>query len=380
MTVAWADATLIDGFYGAATDAGLWPSLLEGLGNAFGGRQATLYGHDLLRCGADIQAQWGVEAGYARSYVEHFGRLNPFVAGVGRLAVGVSAVADELVAPSRYDASEFFNDWVRPQGGREFLTTVLLREGDAMTGFTVLRDGRRFSPEERRRWDGLMPHAKRALDMHHALHRARLLRDAALGALETLSVGAILTDERSEILYANPSAERQWGRGSGLEIRQGRLCGRTPAATEALVDAIRSAVAAASARMPRQNAVLVMPRDHGPGLPVLVAAVPADHRPDGPGRKAALVLVGGARGLRARRADLARAFGLTGAESGLLVGLVDGQPLADYAAGAGITVETARKHLRNVLAKTGTKRQSDAIRRVLEDAVLTSSASLPEDG
>lgn len=367
------DSTLIDGFYAAALDADLWPGILERLAEAFGGRQATLYAHDLRHRGSDIQAQWGVEAGFARSYVAHFGQVNPFVAGVARLAVGVSAAAEDLVAARLYTESEFFHDWVRPQGCREFLTTTLVRDGGAVTGITVLRGTRAFSTEERRRWDLLTPHATRAMQVHRQLHRARLLRDGALQALEALSVGAILVDERPRVLFANRWAERCCGRGRGLDIRQGWLRGDTPAATERLAVTVRAAIASAAEPVPRRGAVLVMPRAAGAGLPVLVSPLQAGI-PAGIDRPVALVLVGGPRGLRARREDVARTFGLTPAEAGVLVGLVDGRSLSDYAATAGIAVETARKHLRHVLAKTGTVRQSDAIRRVLEDLVLTAAS------
>lgn len=368
------DIGTIEGIYAAALDAGLWPSVLERLAAAFGARQASLYAHDLRNRDAGIAAHWAIEAGFARSYVAHFGQVNPFVDGVAKLAVGRSATADELVPADVYAGSEFFNDWVRPQGGREFLTTTLLRDGGRMTGLTVLRGATPFDARERQRWDALALHVTRAMQVHRQIHRATLISDGLLAALGRLSVGAVLVGEDGDVLFANGPAERRFGPGTGLEVRQGRLCGETLAATERLAGAIRAAIRTAAGWATEPGDLLVMPCRTGPGLPVLVSPLGAAGPPTGLDRPLALLLVGGVRDRSARRGDLARAFGLTRAEAGLLVGLVEGRSLSDHAALSGIAVETARKHLRNVLGKTGTTRQVDVVRRVLDDPVLMAGA------
>jgi len=44
--------------------------------------------------------------------------------------------------------------------------------------------------------------------------------------------------------------------------------------------------------------------------------------------------------------------------------------LTDHAEGAGITLNTAKTHLKQIFAKTGSRRQSDLIRLILADPVL----------
>jgi DNA-binding CsgD family transcriptional regulator len=67
---------------------------------------------------------------------------------------------------------------------------------------------------------------------------------------------------------------------------------------------------------------------------------------------------------------VARQYGLTRAETRLLRALVDGERLQHYADGAGITLNTAKTHLKQVFAKTGSKRQADLVRMFVADPVL----------
>jgi DNA-binding CsgD family transcriptional regulator len=55
-------------------------------------------------------------------------------------------------------------------------------------------------------------------------------------------------------------------------------------------------------------------------------------------------------------------YGLTRAEAGLVIGLLRGGRLEDYADRHRITLNTARSHLNSVFAKTDTHRQSALIR------------------
>ena len=77
----------------------------------------------------------------------------------------------------------------------------------------------------------------------------------------------------------------------------------------------------------------------------------------------------------ARRASpeawLREAYGLTGAEARLAVALANGASLDDVADATSTAIGTLRTHLKHVLAKTGTRRQSELVRLVLLGAPPT---------
>jgi DNA-binding CsgD family transcriptional regulator len=64
---------------------------------------------------------------------------------------------------------------------------------------------------------------------------------------------------------------------------------------------------------------------------------------------------------RARRDDLVRLYGLTAREAAVASGLSEGKTIELVADELGITYETGRSHLRRILEKTGTRRQTEFI-------------------
>lgn len=65
-------------------------------------------------------------------------------------------------------------------------------------------------------------------------------------------------------------------------------------------------------------------------------------------------------------ADVARIFGLTKAEARLTLAITNGMTAAEYSAKNGISINTAYSQIKDVLAKTGTRRQAELIKLVLE--------------
>jgi DNA-binding CsgD family transcriptional regulator len=87
---------------------------------------------------------------------------------------------------------------------------------------------------------------------------------------------------------------------------------------------------------------------------------------------AALFVIDHAANLDATAQRFAVQFCLTSAETRILVELVRGNGLLATAAQLKIAKATARTHAKRILAKTGTGRQTELIRRFFETAVLGS--------
>lgn len=68
-------------------------------------------------------------------------------------------------------------------------------------------------------------------------------------------------------------------------------------------------------------------------------------------------------------------FGLTEAESRLAAKLLQGLSINDAAKTLGVTTNTARSYLKNVFAKTGTRRQSDLLRLLMNTSDITSTTA-----
>lgn len=66
--------------------------------------------------------------------------------------------------------------------------------------------------------------------------------------------------------------------------------------------------------------------------------------------------------------EVARIFGLTKAEAKLTLAIVNGMTASEYADQNGVSINTAYSQIKEVLAKTGTRRQAELVKLVLEHA------------
>ena len=65
-------------------------------------------------------------------------------------------------------------------------------------------------------------------------------------------------------------------------------------------------------------------------------------------------------------ADVARIFGLTKTEAKLTLAIVNGKTASEYSEQYGVSINTTYSQIKEVLAKTGTRRQAELVKLVLE--------------
>ncbi len=375
---------LVDGVYEASLDRGRWGPVLDRLSGLYDGK-AILFQQDAERGGSDVVEFRGFDPGHVRSYAEHYAALNPCLARRARLPVGAVASDAMLAERGAAERSEFYNDWMRPQGLGAAVGAVLEKGEGVSVNVAVLRAARRgpIADEEFAFFERLAPHLRRALRLDRELAAGRAGRDGALDALEGLGTAALIADAEGRLLRANRRADALLGAatraGGGLGARQGRLCGPTPADTQALRAAIRACVLAGAGRSgaaPPPAALRFARGGAAEPLSVLVCPLsPAGAAFGLGGMPAALLLVHAPEDAPAfDPSKLAGFYGLTPAEGRLLAGLLAGQSLAEHAAAAGVSPNTAKTVLQRTFAKTGQARQSDLVRLVLSDPVSVAAA------
>jgi DNA-binding CsgD family transcriptional regulator len=171
----------------------------------------------------------------------------------------------------------------------------------------------------------------------------------------------------------------------GIALRGSRLAAAAPASHRALEEAVRAASTFPTCGVvPRATFVTVTRRSSLHAWQLLVSPVPVRSRDElfGSWNRDAAVLVlisDPAAERRPNEEALRLLFGLTPALARLAAALAAGGTVSEYAGKYRVTVGTARNQLKELFARTGTRRQAELI-RLLSSGVAQLDARWSERG
>ena len=313
------------------------------------------------------------------AYAEHYHQCNLwFERGIKR---GFPAIvlSQELADPDELVRSEWY-EYCRKLDTFHVLGAQFHVNGQFSAQFGAQRPRglESFDEASRRTMSLLLPHLQRAMQIQLRLSLYDQVQAVTLDLLERVGFGVIILDEAKRLLFANRLAERELEKESGLRVSKGRLC--VPANSARSFDhMVDEAARTNSSKGLGAGGMLNVPVRGGEALRLFISPLPRERVAFGVAAPAVLVLLGDPDAAAPRRADeLRKAFGLTQAEARLLSALLSGERLSDYADRLGISIGTARTHLKHLLAKTDHHRQIDLVRAVSSDPLLRIALAEPE--
>jgi DNA-binding CsgD family transcriptional regulator len=360
---------LVEQLYDAAAGRGEWQGFLADLAGALRGVIPGLFVHDrptepaTLGVTVGMDPAWGVA--YDSYYVNHDLRRRK----IWTLPASSVFVGSALVPDRELMRSEFYNDFLRPQGYFHLVGAVPLKNEDVFAVLRVIRPrtSPAFGPDDLELLRQLVPHLSRAVGLARQLALAEARRNEVGEALDWFPTAVLLLDRQNRVVAANRSAEELLASGDGLRADRDGLRAALPADTLALRRLLAAAAAPTAPGAASGDGTLTLARTSGlRPLNLLVAPLRAPIAPDAKARAQVVVFITDPE--RASPVPVERLqhyLGLTRAEAALVVWLAQGRRVEDAADELGITVNTARTQLKRALAKTGTGRQSELVRLAL---------------
>jgi DNA-binding CsgD family transcriptional regulator len=350
---------LIGEIYDAAADIARWPHVLQHIADAFGAQEAA------LGMVSPVAVPWLIaprsDPEFLRSYGEYYHSRNLFWRNMSRLPVGTGATDTMVMPKSELQASEFYNDWSKPQGYLAVMGATLFLEDGWRTEF-VVPGKHEFEAKHLKLYHALAPHLVRAVQLNQRLARAEIGSATTGAALDRLEQGVLLTDGKARVAFANRAAQALFDAGA-LKLRERVV------STQAAIDtaALHSMIASCADKGSSDSGGYVpAARASGRPLSLLVIPVRGEIRWLSHDRPVAIIFITDPdREAIPEAVQLQRQFGLTLAESRLALEILKGDGINAAAERLDIMPGTARTHLHRVLAKTGTKRQADLVRLIL---------------
>ena len=258
-------------------------------------------------------------------------------------------------------ANEFAGRWreAAARSGVDRVTVVELPEGS----IAACRPAAEWTEEEKRFLAELLPHLLRALRLHVRMAEVVAAERGAVDVLDHLPFGVVLLDSEARVISSNRRATELIGEQDSLQLAGDAL--RPADGNDGVVFdlVVRAACGIDGTRRIGGAVALGRPRRRA----LSMIAIPlSDNAPTG-SRLPVAMLVLADPDLESEQpvAQLADLYRLTSAEARIASLLTTGRTLEEVSVELGITVHTARTHLKRVLAKTDTTRQADLVRLIL---------------
>jgi DNA-binding CsgD family transcriptional regulator/PAS domain-containing protein len=281
-------------------------------------------------------------------------------------------VSYERLMPRRELAcTPIYNEFFLPGGMEEALGSMLLSNGSFVTGFALYRPARKgpFDRSDEEFLRSLIAHLQRALQLNIRLASLEMHRAASAEILDRLSQASLLVDAASRVLFANSAAEEILGDRTGLHRdADGTLRNRRVAETSRLHKLIANAQGRATNGYEGDGGSVRLSRGET-RAPLIVLVIPLRAETSWllPRRPAAILFITDPERINApKAASLQQSFGLTRAEAAAALEVLKGHGLQAAASALGVSQVTVRTHLTAIFGKTGTRRQAELVRFLLQ--------------
>lgn len=280
------------------------------------------------------------------------------------MPAGAVATDQSVTNRDDYRRSAIYNEFLRPRQIARVLAGLPSKDhrGVAHLFFHRPEPQGPFEARDQELLRRLLPHVARAVAIRRHLLDSASARQAAVDALDRLTVGVVFVGAGGQVTHLNRSAETLVAESDGLTVRRGVLCAALSAETRALQQRVREAIATGEGRGTAAGGALRLTR---PSLRRPLSAVVTPLRQQsaiGPRGSVAAVFVSDPERERTPPHQLLRdLYGLTSAEARVAGCLASGLTLKETAQRLDVTFETVRSQLKSVFQKTDTRRQAELV-------------------
>jgi DNA-binding CsgD family transcriptional regulator len=360
-------AEVISAIYQASIDPVHWPIAMERTERLTG----AFTSHILLCRGRRAEvfetAPSHTDRSFAESYEQHYSKVDPMPGFVMSCPAGKFVTDEDALPKRRFLNSEFYTDWVKPQGMYTCLYVNAFRRQDFAAYLCLTREQgvKLFARQEMARLRQLVPHISRAAEIHFRLAESARQFGLMSHALSLNAQEVICVDSHGRMVFASASAEVRLRNADGLSANSSGLKAGTDSETRRLRRQIARGFAPLSGA--RHSSTLKLQRPNGRnGLSVtIIPAAAMRSILSGPAAYVALLITDPDMTAPSCTQLLRERYHLTAAEIRVTEMILAGHELKMAAALLDVSLGTVRNQLKSVFQKTDTHRQSALVSLLL---------------
>lgn len=368
---------LLGDIYESAWSTMQWSTVLNRLANMTNCTIAHLYVSDHRtrkvvesHCGGDERR---ISSAH-QAYIDYYGAIDPRGAKSSSLSPGTWLLCQEHFDESYVSRSEFYQDYLIPNGFRYGTGTSLLVSSNVDISFGLLDEAQAFSREKHLPLlNRITPHLQRSMKLGQRLKQLTDQVERGSNFIDNLPQPVIICSSSGKVIFSNRAAHALLAVEHCVRIEKQRLVCADASHQQKLSALIRAASSVnfsalrQCSRASRSEPGIMTTRSLRDGRNVHLSVIPvpqshgvyADFEID----QGALVLFDSCRG---EFSDieywLTSLYRCSPAEVRIAKLLLDGQSPEEIGYSLGLKLPTVRTHLRNLFEKTGTSRQTALVR------------------
>jgi DNA-binding CsgD family transcriptional regulator len=340
----------------AAADPTLWPEILDRLVSA-----TYSFGANLIPT-SDITPDRvvftdSIEAGFAEYFADGWHIKDWRYRGVPLIKKCGTARDQEYTALEDFRRLDFYRFQAKYGIGKSCLVGIPSPDDMVVLSLHRSLDADFYSDEEAAVFRRIGNRLTASAVVSHAISASKIKGMAE--AFEATGVAAVFFDRFYRVTEVTSAAERIFGQ--EIDVNDGRLSSRIPGVTIAIRNRMHAAVCDKWLDPTEHIGPLLIPRSGARPLALLIQRL-GGNLPDFFTHSVGVCLIEGIEPQPRQNAQyLRQCFGLTNAEGEIALFLLQGKSLREIAETKRISYETVRTHVRSILSKTDTKRQTELV-------------------
>jgi DNA-binding CsgD family transcriptional regulator len=367
-------SVVVPEIYKATVDSSHWDYVLETIAKITSSKTACLYHFDKNVGMVNTIAQYGCPPHLVHNYNTQFARLDTFFDEISDSPV-TDETRHQFICPgsNHFDEldPETYDEWMKPHDIHHIGRVQFINSDSHTASIGLLRDEAAgcWSEGDIRVIDEIIPHLKRAMDIHAEFTRLRMKQDALMQGLDRLVIGLILYDQHAEAVYVNPTAKEIIKSHPALALNEkGLYLYHTEDNRQLRQTILRTATIDSDDSWKQSVSIGITHPDVPAPLPLLVTPMHAHLLTtdvDYEGARVAVFISDPNMSQPISVDNLVSVYKLTPSEAQVAISIANGHSIEAIATKSNHSAHTIRSQLKSTFKKTGVSRQSELIKLLL---------------
>lgn len=358
---------LVGQIYETVSDQGKWQGVTEQLSSVLGAEAARFRLKSYSSDNYNTISRVGHDDSFDDQYVRHFSDVDPWNDVLERMPCQQAKTSTEMFAEDIFKKTEFYNDFFSRYGVFYAIGAVLVKNEsfNGRIGFHRSHAQGDFSEQDKQTLQLFLPHITRAFQLGLHFEKTKVRHDNLVEAFYTASRPLILIDENEQVMFVSQRAETIINQYDAVDIVTNKLHVSMHNDINRLQQLIHHAVLTGKGEGLSSGGGLRVVDAYSDELNLVVMPYrsPVSKLLGSDKRICAIVFIHEPNQQVTLPCDVLRTlYKLSPAEIRLAQGLVNGLSINQVTDELGISVHTARSHLRSIFSKTHVEGQVGLMR------------------